>query len=514
MRVRYGTSMRDILFGSTDADEMYGYDGNDDLWGEAGNDLLYGGLGDDKLVGGEGADLLDGGDGTADLASYEDAKAGVYVRLDTGAGYTGAAAGDVLIGIEHLRGTIYADFLVGDANFNRIEGGRGDDIVFGLGGIDLLYGGDGNDHLWGGTDWDYIYGGEGFDYVRFDYASERVDVRLERPILTGTGGGWAGEAFGDSYWEIEGVVGSSFDDLIEGNSPVPGSTINANNVLIGLAGNDEIFGLGGDDTLYGGDGADLLDGGAGFDTARYEESASAVYVSLEAGFGYTGPALNDRLAGIEGLVGSNFGDTLIGDGGANALAGLDGNDLLKGRDGNDSISGGKDNDVLEGGQGGDWLDGELGFDVASYEHAASSVAVDLGAGLGFGRGTLGEALDDWLISIESLVGSGHADTLTGDGADNVLRGGQGADALAGGFGNDQFVFDRADLVAERDRITDFATVAGNTDALVFRGLAAGDIALTDDSSGVRISVLDPALGGDILVLGVTSAQLSGHLLFM
>ncbi len=241
MRVRYGTSMRDILSGSADADEMYGYEGNDDLWGEAGNDLLYGGLGDDKLVGGEGADLLDGGDGTADLASYEDAKAGVYVRLDTGAGYTGAAAGDVLIGIEHLRGTIYADFLVGDGNFNRIEGGRGDDIVFGLGGIDLLYGGDGNDHIWGGTDWDYIYGGEGFDYVRFDYASERVDVRLERPILTGTGGGWAGESFGDSYWEIEGVVGSSFDDFIEGNSPVPGTTINANNVLIGLGGNDEIY---------------------------------------------------------------------------------------------------------------------------------------------------------------------------------------------------------------------------------------------------------------------------------
>jgi Ca2+-binding RTX toxin-like protein len=489
MLVRHGTDMRDVMFGHDDTDEMYGYGGNDDLWGDGGNDLLHGGDGDDKLVGGEGADLLDGGDGT-DLASYEDAKAGVYVRLDTGAGYAGSATGDTLIGIENLRGTIYADILVGDGNGNRIEGGAGDDVIFGLGGIDLLYGGAGNDHLWGGADWDYIYGGTGFDYVRYDYAPDRVDVRLEHPLLTGTGGGWAGEAFGDSFWEIEGVVGSNFDDHIEGTNPA-GALIDGVNVLIGLGGNDEIFGLGGNDTLYGGDGADLLDGGAGFDYARYDDSSASVYVSLEAGFGYTGAALNDRLVGVEGLVGSNYGDTLIGDAGVNALFG------------------GSGDDVLIGGLGGDFLAGDAGFDVVSYAGAASSVAVNLATG-----GTVGDAFGDIFDSIESVIGSGYADTLIGNSDDNVLRGAAGGDTLTGGSGNDQFVFDRADLFAERDIITDFATTAGNTDTLVFRGLAAGEIALTDDPSGVRISVLDPTFGGDILVLGVTSAQLSGHLLFV
>jgi hypothetical protein len=49
--------------------------------------------------------------------------------------------------------------------------------------------------------------------------------------------------------------------------------------------------------------------------------------------------------------------------------------------------------------------------------------------------------------------------------------------------------------------------------LVFQGIASGDVALTDVWGGVRISELDPSFGGDTVVLGVTSAQLGGHLLF-
>src|ERR671934_2760133 len=99
-----GTSMRDILLGTTEDDTIFGY---------AGDDALAGGDGDDHLWGGEGADALDGGLGV-DWAHYDDAKAGVYVRLDTGAGYAGAAAGDALYSIEALSGSSYADILVGD----------------------------------------------------------------------------------------------------------------------------------------------------------------------------------------------------------------------------------------------------------------------------------------------------------------------------------------------------------------------------------------------------------------
>lgn len=492
MLTRYGSSIRDVMFGTDAPEEMYAYGDNDELWGDGGTDLLHGGDGDDKLVGGAGADLLDGGGGS-DTASYEDGKQGVYVRLDTGAGYTGFAAGDILIGIEHLRGSSFADILVGNEEYNRIEGGGGDDLLFGQGGIDVLVGGTGNDHLWGGADWDYQHGDAGYDYVRYDFAPSRVDVRLQQPVITGTGGGWAGEALGDSYWDIEGVVGSNFDDHIEGNDPNPGTGVIGNNILIGLDGNDEILGLGGDDDLWGGNGADLLDGGTGFDFARYDDSPEAVYVNLQDGFGYTGAALNDRLVSIEGLWGSSYGDTLIGDANVNTFYGGDGDDLLI------------------GGMGGDRLAGDAGFDTVSYAGAASSVAVNLVTG-----GTAGDAAGDLFFSIESVIGSNYADTLVGNSEDNTLRGGAGGDNLTGGAGNDRFVFARTDLLAERDIITDFGTAAGNIDTLVFRDLAAGDIALTDDpaAGGVRISVLDPAYGGDIIVTGVTSAELSGHLLFM
>jgi Ca2+-binding RTX toxin-like protein len=356
----------------------------------------------------------------------------------------------------------------------------------------VLAGGDGNDHLWGGAAWDYLHGDAGFDYVRYDFAPDRVDVRLQHPFITGTGGGWAGEALGDSYFDVEGVVGSNFDDHIEGNDPDLSRGVSGGNVLIGLDGNDEIFGLAGEDTLWGGNGADLLDGGAGFDFARYDDSPEAVYVNLQVGFGYTGAALNDQLISIEGLWGSSFGDTLIGDAAENTFYGGDGDDLLI------------------GGMGGDRLSGDAGFDTVSYAGAASSVAVNLTTG-----GTIGDAFGDTFFSVEGVIGSNFADTLVGNSDDNMLRGGAGGDTLTGGAGNDRFVFTRADLLAERDIVTDFGTAAGNIDTLVFRDLAAGDIALTDDpAGGVRISVLDPAYGGDIIVLGVTSAQLSGHLTFM
>src|SRR3954447_5638947 len=90
-----GTAKPDTLNGTSEDDTIFGFGANDQLFG---ND------GDDRLSGGEGADVLDGGNGR-DWASYDDAAAGVYVVLITGAGYGGEAAGDTLISIENLSGS-------------------------------------------------------------------------------------------------------------------------------------------------------------------------------------------------------------------------------------------------------------------------------------------------------------------------------------------------------------------------------------------------------------------------
>lgn len=98
--------------------------------------MLIGGLGNDTLDGGVGADILDGGDGI-DTASYFDATdsspstQGVTISLANGTASGGDATGDTLTSIENVIGTDYADTIEGDAGNNRLEGGRGDDILSG-----------------------------------------------------------------------------------------------------------------------------------------------------------------------------------------------------------------------------------------------------------------------------------------------------------------------------------------------------------------------------------------------
>ena len=72
-----------------------------------------------------------------------------------------------------------------------------------------------------------------------------------------------GDAAGDSYSSIEGVIGSAFDDLLIGN--------NSANELRGGAGDDTLTGLLGNDRLDGGTGDDFLLGGVGSDTFAFGE---------------------------------------------------------------------------------------------------------------------------------------------------------------------------------------------------------------------------------------------------
>lgn len=142
--------------------------GNDTLRGDAGADTLLGGAGDDILNGGTGGDRLDGGAGV-DMATWFGSNAAVQIDLTAMTSSGGHAAGDVLVGIENLRGTAYADRFTGDSAANRIEGQFGDDIILGGAGDDVLLGEDGADRLTGGAGRDTMRGGTGAD--RFIYAS-------------------------------------------------------------------------------------------------------------------------------------------------------------------------------------------------------------------------------------------------------------------------------------------------------------------------------------------------------
>ena len=163
-----GLDSDDVIDALGGDDTVNGNAGDDTLSGGAGNDILNGGAGDDILDGGPGADMLDGGPGS-DTATYENSAVAVLVRLHNPAAVKfGDAEGDTLTNIEHLIGSRFNDTLAGDGEDNIMNGGDGDDVLYGgpAGGDDMMYGGDGDDRIFGGRGNDTLTGGEGNDRLR------------------------------------------------------------------------------------------------------------------------------------------------------------------------------------------------------------------------------------------------------------------------------------------------------------------------------------------------------------
>ncbi len=347
-----GTDGNDALLGGAGHDMLNGWAGNDLLYGGAGDDTLDGGAGDDtldggagiddwafyanassavtvnlslnqatgdgsdKLVGiehirgsrfsdqltgdaadnflqgGQGDDRLDGGAGF-DWADYRNAAGSVTVELSKGQA-SGADGNDQLISIERVRGSNYADQLVGDAGDNWLRGMQGDDR---------------------------LDGGAGSDWADYRSALGAVAVNLSLAQNQATGADGT-----DQLTSIENIRGSNYNDSLTGDA--------GNNFLRGMQGND------------------TLDGGAGFDWTDYRNATGAVSVDLSTGQA-TGADGIDQLIGIEAIRGSEFSDSLTGNGSANKLDGGAGNDTLAGGAGNDTIVASAGSDQIDGGLGKD-----------------------------------------------------------------------------------------------------------------------------------------------------------------
>jgi Ca2+-binding RTX toxin-like protein len=240
-----GSEFADVLIGTVGDNKLWGDGGDDQLFGGAGNDQLSGGDGNDALRGGAGADYLHGGAGI-DTVYFQDSSARVAVYLDGAIGRDGDAEGDSYYGIENVVGSNYADSIVGTAGSNDLVGLGGDDGLGGGAGNDRLNGGDGDDSLNGGAGADRLDGGNGRDEISYNGAGSAVTVNLA------TGVGTRGDAQGDTYFGIEDVTSSNFDDVIIGNA--------GNNILSGSGGNDTLVGGAGQDRLIAFSGHDTLTG--------------------------------------------------------------------------------------------------------------------------------------------------------------------------------------------------------------------------------------------------------------
>lgn len=268
-----GTPNADLLIGGAGNDLLTGNTGNDSLNGDAGVDDLRGGLGNDLLSGGtEGylADLLDGGAGTDRLVETVENVSGFASIIGLEFKSSFYADPEMLTGIEvaSLQGIdptdpFFTNKNIFDARQSAIpvslDGGAGDDRLFGSPFNDTIRGGLGDDVLSGGAGNDVISGDGGLD-TQFESADADFTVSGRRITSSAIGN--------DSVSGIGSIVllGGA------GNNRLNTSAATVSVTLVGAGGNDTLIGGHQADVLIGGDpddfalGTDSLIGNAGADT--------------------------------------------------------------------------------------------------------------------------------------------------------------------------------------------------------------------------------------------------------
>jgi len=370
------------------------------------NDTLTGSSADDRLEGGAGDDTIDGGAGDGDRILFRDAIGAINFTLvqssfDTEVNLSAVGLGtDTYRNIEGVAGTNFNDTLTGSS---------GNDFFTGLAGNDSINGAEGDDTLRGSGGNDTIDGGAGIDSLEFANAGAGINFTLNQGANPGdpTGlwstGALPGGIGTDSYKNIEGVIGTEFNDM-----------------LTGSAGNDVIDGGGGDnDTLRGGAGNDTIDGGAGnSDRISFSDATGAINFTLVQSSSDTVVDLSavglgiDTYRNIETVIGTSF------------------DDMLTGSSADDRLQGGGGNDTIDGGAGS--VDRILFLDATgainfTLVQSSSDTVVDLSAvGLG----------SDTYRNIEGVAGTDFNDTLTGSSGNDFFTGLGGNDSIHGADGND------------------------------------------------------------------------------
>jgi Ca2+-binding RTX toxin-like protein len=268
INVRLTTALNAYIMGNGGNNVITSGNGNDFIYGQGGNDTLYGNAGNDRLDGGAGIDIMRGGLGddtyyldTAGDVADETTGGGGEDTVWTSVSFASSASfesvylqgtGNINVSLTaavktYLDGNAGNNILITGSGDDYISGGAGNDVISGGAGKDYLTGGAGDDHLRGGAGDDSLWGGAGIDYARYDEANYgNLTLNLENYYLN-----VGAAAIGDSYYQIEGLVGGAGDDRIIGDT--------ATNYLFGLAGADQIDGGSGNDSLWGGTGADRFD---------------------------------------------------------------------------------------------------------------------------------------------------------------------------------------------------------------------------------------------------------------
>ncbi len=352
---------------------------NDIIEGNLQPSIFSGGGGNNTFVLVGGNDLVNGGTGT-DTVDLSQTQSTVSIDLNDPYFQDTGGAGSVLLVPGTIQNVVASPFgtrVLGGLATGTLNGGSGTDYLdAGAGnytlnagsGTDTLVAGSGNDVLNGGSGTDVfvpgsgtvaINGGTGNGTLDFSGAPTGVNVNLSgtpfvlnlpgtfyisNSVLPGhsASGGWGGRV---TINGVENVIGTSFNDVIVGDS-------NTNRIQEG-AGNDLVVGNGGGDTLIGGGGNDIfmtgagnnsVDCGGGNCTIDYSNAPTGVNVNLTNGTANNGFGGTDTLTGIKNAIGSQFADVIVGGAPGGLIQGLGGNDTLQGGYGGfDTLKGGAGN---------------------------------------------------------------------------------------------------------------------------------------------------------------------------
>ena len=169
--IMYGNGGGDDLIGMGGDDILFGGDGNDWLFGGDGDDEMYGGNDNDVFIGGQGADAHYGGNGI-DTVDYSASTQAININMTVNWSFGGIESqGDTFYSIENIIGTDHDDIIVGTNGLlgNRLDGGDGEDVIFGEDGDDLIIGGAGHDDMYGGDGIDsFLFETPGPDFIGAD----------------------------------------------------------------------------------------------------------------------------------------------------------------------------------------------------------------------------------------------------------------------------------------------------------------------------------------------------------
>jgi Ca2+-binding RTX toxin-like protein len=433
-------------------------------------------------------------------------------------------------GGDSLTGTSSRDVMQGGAGDDYLFGQKGDDSISGDAGNDYLDGGDGNDTLFGGTDNDSLYGEAGDDFLNAGPDGGRLQGGLGNDTyLFNRGDGVvaidqriAGE--GETWLEL--YAGTNDVDKVRFGADITAADLavsydpNSATLSLSVTGSDDVVQIVGWHASWGENYAQPI--------ARFEFADGTVWtdetVPLPAIVGtegddslngtstrdlMTGGAGDDSLYGRAGndvISGEDGADYLEGDGGKDVLLGAEGNDTLYDTDGNNIFIGGADDDTIFTGNDYDVIVVNKGDGLDTvYLGADAKESLSLGGGISYAELTFRKDGDDLVLMTGGNNGIDFKNWYAGAANENVVNLQVVAAAMAG--------FDPSSsnsFLSQKVQNFDFMGLVSAFEAARTATPGMSSWALTDALLQNHLSSSDSAaLGGDLAYQYGTVGSLSG-----